>query len=279
MRYSNAKVLLEMYNKLFGKIVTSSVWLEPTPTRLLWITMLALMDRDGFVEMASVRNLAHTARLSLEETEAAVLVLESADKDSSDPENDGKRVERVPGGWLVLNAAKYSQIVTREVARERTRERVRKHRASRNGDVTPRNDDVTPSEEEVDVKTDTEEVKNTVRSSSKSEVLVVFHHWQQVHAHPDSRLSDGRSKLIAKALKDYTVDQLCESISGYKLSPFHMGQNDRGTVYDSIELMLRDAQKIDAGIGFARNPPRMKTAADIRVAATEQTIRDFVEGT
>lgn len=104
---------------------------------------------------------------------------------------------------------------------------------------------------------------------------VVFHHWQKVHGHPDSKLSDSRRKLIRKALATYTVDQLCESISGYKNSAWHMGQNDRGTVYDSLELMLRDAQRIEAGINFARNPPRVMNSADLREASTAATILEW----
>ena len=239
-----------MYNKLFGKIVTSSVWLERTPTRLLWVTMLAIMDKDGFVEMASTRNLAHTARLTEDEVLEALAILENADLDSSDPENEGRRVERVPGGWIVLNAQKYSQLVTREVARERTRERVAKHRAKRNGEVLH----VTPSEVEskpsAKAKSKNREVGLT--TNVRPDVLTVFAHWQSVHGHSDAKLSDKRKAIIGKALRDYSADQLCEAISGYLLSPFHMGANDRNTRYDSIELMLRDAAKIDAGMAFGR---------------------------
>jgi hypothetical protein len=109
-------------------------------------------------------------------------------------------------------------------------------------------------------------------------IAIVFEHWTKVHDHPDSRLSEARKKIIRNALKDYTADQLCEAISGYKLSPFHQGHNERGQVYDSIELMLRDAKRIDAGIGFARNPPRVKTSADLRVEAQAQTITDWANG-
>ena len=112
----------------------------------------------------------------------------------------------------------------------------------------------------------------------RPDVLTVFAHWQSVHGHSDAKLSDKRKAIIGKALRDYSADQLCEAISGYQQSPFHMGENDRGMVYDSIELMLRDAAKIDAGLAFARNPPRQKTQADLRVSAMTQTIRDFVEG-
>jgi hypothetical protein len=131
-----------MYNKLFTKILDSSIWLESTPTRLIWITFLATMDQDGFCQYASVANLAHRARVDLEDTRKAVEVLEGPDIDSSDDTNDGRRIERVPGGWLVLNAGKYRALATQEVAREKTRLRVAAFRArhSGNGDVTHTNE-------------------------------------------------------------------------------------------------------------------------------------------
>lgn len=79
----------------------------------------------------------------------------------------------------------------------------------------------------------------------------VFDHWRQTHNHPRSRLDDKRYKLIALALKSYSADDLCLAISGYKNSPHHMGKNERHTVYDDIELFLRDSKHIDAGMKFA----------------------------
>lgn len=84
----------------------------------------------------------------------------------------------------------------------------------------------------------------------------VFEHWRQTHDHPTARLDPKRRKLINQALASYTEADLCQSISGYKLSPHHQGQNDRATVYDAIELLLRDAKHIDAGLAFYRSPPR-----------------------
>lgn len=145
-----------MYNKLFTKILDSSIWLENTPTRLVWITMLAAMDEDGMCQFASVGNLAHRARITKEEAEEAVLRLESPDPDSSDPDNEGRRIERVPGGWIVLNASKYRDLVTREVAKEKTRVRVARHREKKvcNGSVTPVKRPVTPSEAYTDTNTE-----------------------------------------------------------------------------------------------------------------------------
>ena len=151
-----------MYNKIFTKILDSSIWLEPDATRIVWITMIAAMDETGFCQFASVANVARRANVDTEKAAAAIQVLESPDKDSSDPENEGRRLERIPGGWMVLNAEKYRAIVTRAINQENTRARVAKHREKKrrvtecNAGVTHANDFVTPSEAETDT-----EVLNT----------------------------------------------------------------------------------------------------------------------
>ena len=140
-----------MYNKIYTKILDSSIWLEKDETRICWMTCLAVMDEDGFVQFASVANLAHRARVPLEAAQEAIQCLEGPDPNSSDPEHEGRRLERVPGGWIVINRQKYAAIATRTVARERTRERVRLHRANRKdkAKVTPCNAPVTVSNGEV----------------------------------------------------------------------------------------------------------------------------------
>lgn len=122
-----------MYNKLFTRILDSSIWLENHPTRIVWMTFLAVMDEDGMCQFASVANLARRAIVTLEEARQAVELLEAPDAESSDPENDGRRVERVPGGWIILNALKYREQVTREAIRSKTRERVQRFRDKKRG--------------------------------------------------------------------------------------------------------------------------------------------------
>ena len=56
-----------MYNKLFTKILDSSIWLESSPTRIVWITFLAAMDEEGFAPFVAIGNVANRARVSLEE--------------------------------------------------------------------------------------------------------------------------------------------------------------------------------------------------------------------
>ncbi len=145
-----------MYNKIFTKILDSSIWLEPDATRIVWLTCIAAMDEDGFCAFASPANLAHRANVTLTAALAALETLEGPDANSSDHDNEGRRLERVPGGWMVLNAAKYRELVSRELAKLGNRRRVQRHRESKrsgNGALTQANELVTLSEAEADTKT------------------------------------------------------------------------------------------------------------------------------
>ena len=117
-----------MYNKLFSSILDSSIWLEEPATKVVWVTLIAAMDEDGFAHFSALQNLANRAVLPIEVTEKAVKILESPDPNSADKEFDGRRIERVPGGWQLLNARKYHDITTRQIAREKVRKRVAKFR-------------------------------------------------------------------------------------------------------------------------------------------------------
>jgi hypothetical protein len=66
-------------------------------------------------------------------------------------------------------------------------------------------------------------------------------------------LSDKRSKLIARALKDYSVDVLKQAVVGCSLSDWHMGGNPRNTRYTSLELILRDAEHIERFASIAED--------------------------
>lgn len=130
--------LLLMYNKLFTKILDSSIWLEPVTTRIVWITLLAAMDEDGYAHFSAIENLANRARVTVTECNAAVEALMAPDPNSADPEFDGRRVERVNGGFMILNAVKYRGIFSNATRREQTRLRVRRYRERQNSnpDVT-----------------------------------------------------------------------------------------------------------------------------------------------
>lgn len=112
--------------------------------------------------------------------------------------------------------------------------------------------------------------RSTLVEVKPDPVQLVFDHWRGVHRKPRAQLDAKRRKLIRGALGAYSEADLCQAISGYQNSPHHMGQNDKATVYDSIELMLRDAEHIDAGLRFHAEPPRTDLSEKTRraVAAT-----------
>jgi hypothetical protein len=111
---------------------------------------------------------------------------------------------------------------------------------------------------------ETEKRQNGHSSAVPTDVTAVFDHWKTEHNHPKAQLDDKRLKAIRVALKSYSADQLCQSISGYKNSAHHMGQNQTKTVYDSIELFLRDAEHIDRGLKLVTQPAKQDWRNDPR---------------
>ena len=88
--------------------------------------------------------------------------------------------------------------------------------------------------------------------------MVIFARWQETLDHPRARLDAKRRKVIAQALAlGYTAAELCQAIQGCALTPHNMGHNDRGTRYDELGLILRDADHIDRFIRNSREPPRV----------------------
>ncbi len=118
-----------MYNKLFSSILDSSIWVTPSSTKIVWITLLASMDEDGYAHYSTVQNLANRACVSVTEAQAAIDCFMSPDPQSGDPAHDGRRVERIPGGFIILNATKYRDMYNRERNKELNRMRVAKFRA------------------------------------------------------------------------------------------------------------------------------------------------------
>jgi hypothetical protein len=110
--------------------------------------MLAMKNQHGEVE-ASIPGLAKFAHVSIESTEKALAKLMAPDQYSRTKEFEGRRIEEIDGGWLVLNHAKYKNKASEDDEREKTRLRVQRFR-ERNGEnsvtppVTPCNALVTP---------------------------------------------------------------------------------------------------------------------------------------
>lgn len=86
----------------------------------------------------------------------------------------------------------------------------------------------------------------------------VFQHWQREWNHPSAKLDGKRLKRIEVRLKDFTVGQLRDAITGFKHSPWHTGTDPKGdgVVYDGIETLLRDTSQVEIGLRLFAHPPR-----------------------
>lgn len=119
---------MKPFTKLFSSIVSSSIWRTSKDTKVVWITMLAMCDKEGEI-WASVGGLADMARVTKEECQKALTELESPDDDSRTKLYDGRRIEPIDGGWRILNYKKYRELGRNEDRREYFAEQKAKKRA------------------------------------------------------------------------------------------------------------------------------------------------------
>lgn len=99
------------------------------------------------------------------------------------------------------------------------------------------------------------------------DIQAVFDYWKSVLDHPKARLDDKRRQRIKARLRDgYSVDDLRSACDGCRSSPYHQGENERGAVYDDIELICRDGKHVDQFIKLARDPTARTISAKGRQA-------------
>lgn len=156
------------YTKLFSSIVTSTIWTEDAVTCKVWVTMLAIANKHGEVQ-ASIPGLARVAGVTLEETESALAKFLSPDKYSRTPDDEGRRIEPLDGGWLLLNHAKYRAMASKdeEITANAKRQAAFRERAKRNAKVTASNETVTVNRDIAEAEAEAE-----VEAESESEALL-----------------------------------------------------------------------------------------------------------
>jgi len=138
--------------KLYGdQLLNSTVWVTTSlETRMVWITLLLLADQHGIV-LASVPGLAKQAGVSVEDVEAAVGTFTSPDRHSRSQEHEGRRLEPIDGGWLVLNYKKYREF--RTIKQVKAAERQRRFREKEG--VTSNARDAPEAEADTEAETET----------------------------------------------------------------------------------------------------------------------------
>ncbi len=89
-----------------------------------------------------------------------------------------------------------------------------------------------------------------VEQTQLDQIPEIFAYWQKVMNSPKSVLDANRRGLISRALEKYSPTDICKAIRGCSRSPHNMGQNPQKTKYNGLDLILRNAEKIDRFIAL-----------------------------
>jgi len=93
----------------------------------MWVTFLALKDRDGIVH-STLPGMKKDSGLTLEEAAHAIKVLEDPDLLTNTQEFEGRRIKKIKDGWLVLNHQYYKDMIQDEQRRRYNAEKQREYR-------------------------------------------------------------------------------------------------------------------------------------------------------
>ncbi|MCH7825028.1 MAG: conserved phage C-terminal domain-containing protein [Acidobacteria bacterium] len=165
--------------------------------------------------------------------EAAIERFSSPDPHSRTPDNDGRRIEAIDGGWVVLNYARYRARRDPEERRRQVREAVQRHRDKKRNQPVIKNDydglpnpDVSHGKPKSEVRSQKSKKETTLSSRSLRSAarrLLAFlndkaeRHYQDVDAHMNmimARLKDLAARN-GHSLDDAEAD--CRSVIAFKV--------------------------------------------------------------
>jgi hypothetical protein len=239
------------YTPLYDHMLTGTLY-GRWPHTGIWACLLSRASREGLIDEVPA-SLAAAIGVPVDMLMKCITDFMQPDPGSRTKAHDGRRLERIDPnrdwGWRILNHGRY---------REKARKKEYDDQRTSTGADAQRKKEERDSREVPKRPAKSREVPLSEATPEANNIDAVFDHWRVEFNHPKAKLDDKRRKLIAVALKGYSIDDLKRSISGYKNSPHHMGKNENKTVYDDIELFLRDAKHIDAGIKFAEKGSEQK---------------------
>jgi hypothetical protein len=120
------------FAKVYGdRLAQSSLLDTAVATRWVFIWMLSQADAEGRYRCATVAALARHANVTRAQAQKAVRELEASDPSSTSPDERGRRIVRIPGGWRVVNATKYRVFQTKEQQAAAERKRRQRERELR----------------------------------------------------------------------------------------------------------------------------------------------------
>ena len=102
---------------------------ESPETFKVWIALLALCRESGIAECSALY-LESICRLPLETINKAINELSSPDTNSRSTNDNGARIRRIDGGYLIINYAKYREYSKTDYLRDKMRKQREKERCS-----------------------------------------------------------------------------------------------------------------------------------------------------
>ncbi len=119
----------ETWIPLFQDIRNSSMWAHDSDTRIVWFTLLTLADPEGYVP-AAIPGIAIAANVPIAKVREAIALFEAPDPDSRSEAHEGRRLQKVERGWLILNFAEHRKRAQQEADKARKRRWARAQRAA-----------------------------------------------------------------------------------------------------------------------------------------------------
>lgn len=112
---------MKFFVPLWTTTLDSSIWMEEDWVFKIWIAMLLLKDPD-FIVRCTPFQIAQRARKTEKQVMEALIILSSPDtKRIEEQEYNGARIKAVDDGWMILNAEKYTQMMSAEMKKARNR--------------------------------------------------------------------------------------------------------------------------------------------------------------
>lgn len=264
------------YTPVFREFTTSSMWAEPPATRCVWLYLLLHADPEGFVP-GTIPGLAIAANVSLKETGAAINKFLKPDPHSNTQKHKGRRLEKVPHGWRILNFEYWRELAKHEAEKARKRRWINAKRRAENDNDGKMTQLTLPHVDMTSTPVDSSELldapkpkpKSDLSSSSSSTAREGFdnqpvvHSPVTLHAIPeDLELSD---ELIADA-KMAGVKDPVKWFGKLKRGPIG---GERGVFPHMLEAYVRDQ------FGKWKTWEETERAKDARSSAANAPQRSF----
>lgn len=119
-----------MYGKIFESIYDGTL-AEDWRALVTFQQMIILSDSDGIIDMTPTA-ISRRTGIPIEHIKAGIEILESEDKFSRTPDEDGRRILRIdperPWGWQLVNHEKYRSMRSSEDRKEYMRNYMRERR-------------------------------------------------------------------------------------------------------------------------------------------------------